>query len=159
MCKIPKYFVNSVCQRRTAYLNAECVYVPWLRWCSEPTLAPPNGPRRGVLSFPPSFPIPKGSEHHQQVHISELLVLTQEGLLKARFKRKLVDLVFSVVGWRGRERGTLSELFGEDWRACCDTRGSVQTACNNRLLHPPRCARPRPRLLVKTVTILRSFAF
>ena len=28
MCKIPKFFVNSVRQRLTAYLNPELVYVP-----------------------------------------------------------------------------------------------------------------------------------
>ena len=34
LCKIPNSFVNSVCQRLTAYLNAE----PWVRWCAEPTM-------------------------------------------------------------------------------------------------------------------------
>ena len=37
--KIPNSFVNSVRQRLGAYLNAECVYLPWLRWCPEPTCA------------------------------------------------------------------------------------------------------------------------
>ena len=37
MCKIPKSFVNSVRQRLTAHLNAERVYVPWVRWWPEPT--------------------------------------------------------------------------------------------------------------------------
>ena len=32
VCKISNSFVNSVRQRLTAYLNAECVYVPWARW-------------------------------------------------------------------------------------------------------------------------------
>ena len=31
VCKIPNSFVNSVRQRLTAYLNAERVYVPWVR--------------------------------------------------------------------------------------------------------------------------------
>ena len=30
VCKIPNSFVNSVRQRLTAYLKAECVYVPWV---------------------------------------------------------------------------------------------------------------------------------
>ena len=38
-CKIHNSFVNTVCQRLTAYLNAECVYIPWVRWCPEPTCA------------------------------------------------------------------------------------------------------------------------
>ena len=38
VCKIPNSFVNSVRQRLTAYLNAERVYVPWVRWCAEPYL-------------------------------------------------------------------------------------------------------------------------
>ena len=37
--KIPISLVNSVRQRLTAYLNAELVYVPWVRWCAEPTCA------------------------------------------------------------------------------------------------------------------------
>ena len=39
VCKIPNFFVNSVRQRLTAYLNAKRVYVPWVRWCADPTLA------------------------------------------------------------------------------------------------------------------------
>ena len=39
VCKIPNSFVNSVHQRLTAYLNAKGVYVPWVRWCAEPTRA------------------------------------------------------------------------------------------------------------------------
>ena len=30
LCRIPNYFVNSVPQRLSAYLNAECVYMPWV---------------------------------------------------------------------------------------------------------------------------------
>ena len=94
VCKIPNSFVNSVCQRLTAYLNAERVYVPWVRWCLEPTCAiQPHWPRRGVPSFPPSLLIPKGSNHYKQVLASVLLVLTQQGPLKAGFKRKLSELV------------------------------------------------------------------
>ena len=37
VCKIPNSFVDSVPQRLTAYLKAERVYVPWVRWCAEPT--------------------------------------------------------------------------------------------------------------------------
>ena len=37
VCKIPNSFVNSVRQRLTAYLNAERVYIPWVRWSAEPT--------------------------------------------------------------------------------------------------------------------------
>ena len=39
VCKIPNFFVNSLRQRLTAYLNAEGVYVPWVRWYPEPTCA------------------------------------------------------------------------------------------------------------------------
>ena len=35
VCKIPNSFVNSVRQRLSAYLNAERVYVPGVRWCAE----------------------------------------------------------------------------------------------------------------------------
>ena len=62
VCKIPDSLANSVRQRLTAYLNAERVYGPWVRWCPEPTCAiQPHLPRRGVPSFPPSLLIPKGS--------------------------------------------------------------------------------------------------
>ena len=94
VCKIPDSFVNSVRQRLTAYLNAECVYVPWVRWCMEPTCAiQANGPHRGVPSLPPSLLIPEGSNHYEQVFVSVLLVLIQQGPLKAGFKRKLSELV------------------------------------------------------------------
>ena len=93
-CKIPNSFVNSVPQRLTAYLNAERVYVPWVRWCAEPTCAiQAHWPRRGVPNFPPSLLIPKGSNHYKQVLVSVLLVLTQQGPLKAGFKRKLSELI------------------------------------------------------------------
>ena len=86
--KISKSFVNSVRQRLTAYLNAKRVYVPWVRWCAERTCAiQAYWPRRGVPSFPPSSLIAKGSNHYKQVLVSVLLVLTQQGPLKARFKR------------------------------------------------------------------------
>ena len=46
VCKIPNSFVNSVCQCLTAYLNADCVYLPWARWCPESTSAiQPHWPR------------------------------------------------------------------------------------------------------------------
>ena len=94
VCKIPNSFVNSVRQRLTAYLNAERVYVPWVRWCAEPTCAiQAHWPRRVVPSFPPSLLIPKGSNHYKQVLVSVLLVLTQQGPLKAGFKRKLSELI------------------------------------------------------------------
>ena len=94
VCKIPNSFVNSVRQRLTAYLNAERVYVPWVRWCAEPTCAiQAHWPRRGVPNFPPSLLIPKGSNHYKQVLVSVLLVLTQQGPLKAGFKRKLSELI------------------------------------------------------------------
>ena len=80
VCKIPNSFVNSVRQRLTAYLNAERVYVPWVRWCAEPTCTiQAHWPRRGVPNFPPSLLIPKGSNHYKQVLVSVLLVLTQQG--------------------------------------------------------------------------------
>ena len=64
VCKIPNSFVDSVRQRLTNYLNAECVYVPRVRWCAEPTCAiQAHWPRSGVPSFPPSVLIPKGSNH------------------------------------------------------------------------------------------------
>ena len=77
VCRIPNSFVNSVRQRLTAYLNAERVYVPWVRWCAQPTCAiQAHWPRRGVPNFPPSLLIPKGSNHYKQVLVSVLLVLT-----------------------------------------------------------------------------------
>ena len=89
VCKIPNSFVNSVRQRFTAYLNAERVYVPWVRWCGEPTSAiQAHWPRRGVPSIPPSLLIPKASDHYKQVLVSAMLVLTQQGPLKAGFRRK-----------------------------------------------------------------------
>ena len=52
VCKIPDSFVNSVRQRLTAYLNAERVYVPWVRWCAEPTcVIQAHWPRRGMPAF------------------------------------------------------------------------------------------------------------
>ena len=75
VCKIPNSFVNSVRQRLTAYLNAECVYVPWVRWCAELTCAiQALWPRRGVPSFPPCLLIAKGSNHYKRVLVSVLLV-------------------------------------------------------------------------------------
>ena len=94
VCKIPNSFVNSVCQRLTAYLNAERVYVPLVRWCAEPTCTiQAHWPRRGVRNFPPSLLIPKGSNHYKHVLVSVLLVLTQQGPLKAGSKRKLSELI------------------------------------------------------------------
>ena len=94
VCKIPSSLVNSVRQRLTAYLNAERVYVPWVRWCAEPTCTiEPHWPRRGVPNFPTSLLIPKGSNHYKQVLVSVLLVLTQQGPLEAGFKRKLSELI------------------------------------------------------------------
>ena len=94
VCKIPNSFVNSVRQRPTAYLNAERVYVPWVRWCAELTCAiQAHWLRRGVPNFPPSLLIPKGSNHYKQVLVFVLLVLTQQGPLEAGFKRKLSELI------------------------------------------------------------------
>ena len=92
--KIHNSFVNSVRQQLTSYLNAECVHVPWVRWCAEPTSTiQAHSPRRGVPNFPPSLLIPKGSNHYKQVLVSVLLVLTQQGPLKAGFQQKLSELI------------------------------------------------------------------
>ena len=94
VCEIPNSFVNSVRQRLTAYLNAERVYVPWVRWCAEPTCTiKAHWPRRGVPNFPPSLLIQKGSNHYKQVLVSPLLVLTQQGPLRTGFRRKLSELI------------------------------------------------------------------
>ena len=94
VCKISNYLVNSMHQRLTAYLNAERVYVPLVRWCAEPTCeVQAHWPRRGVPNFSPSPLIPKGSNHNKQVLVSVLLVLEQQGPLKAGFKRKFSELV------------------------------------------------------------------
>ena len=94
VCKIPNSFVNSVRQRSTAYFNAKRVYVPWVRWCAEPTCEiQAHWPRSSVPSFPPSLPYTKGSNHYKQVLVSALLVMTQQGPLKAGFKRKLSELI------------------------------------------------------------------
>ena len=94
VCEIPNSFVNSVRQRLTAYLNAERVYVPWVRWCAEPTCTiQAHCPRRGVPNVPLSLLIPKASNHYKQVLVFVLLVLTQQRLLKAGFKRKLSELI------------------------------------------------------------------
>ena len=114
VCKIPDSFVNSVRQRLTAYLNAEPVYVPWVRWCPELTCAiQPHCPRRNVPSFPPCLLIPKCSNHYQQVLASVLLVLTQQGPLKAAFKRKSSQLVprRTVLGEQ-REGTTIRQIRG-----------------------------------------------
>ena len=90
MCKIPNSFVNSVCQRLTAYLKEERVYVPWARWCQEPTCAiHAHWPRRVVPGFPPSLLIPTRCIHYKQVLMLVLLVLTQHGPLKAGFERNV----------------------------------------------------------------------
>ena len=90
VCKIPNSFVNSVRQRLTAYLNAERVYIPWVRWCAEPTCTiQAHWPCRGVPNFPPSLLIPKGTNHYKQALVSVLLVPTQQGPLQAGFKRRL----------------------------------------------------------------------
>ena len=107
VCKIPSSFVNSVRQRLTAYLNAERVYVPWVRWCPEPTCAiQAHWPRRGVPSFPPSLLISKGSDHYKQVLVSVLLGLTQQGPLTAGFKRNLWEVI--------PQRSVLEEQRGGD---------------------------------------------
>ena len=94
VCKPPNSFVNFVCHRVTAYLNAGRVYVPGVRWCAEPTCTiQAHWPRRGVPHFPPSVLIAKGSNHYKQVLVSVLLVLTQQGPLEAGFKRKLSELI------------------------------------------------------------------
>ena len=94
VCKIPYSFVNSVRQRLTAYSNTERVSVPWVRWRTEPTCAiQAHWPRRGVPSFPASLLIAEGSNHYKQVLVSVLLVLTQQGPLKAGFKRTLSELI------------------------------------------------------------------
>ena len=93
-CKFPNSFVHSVRQRLTAYLNAERVYVPWVRWCAELTCTiQAHWPRRGVPIFPPSLLVAKGCNHYKQVLVSVLLVLTQQGPLKAGFKRKFTELI------------------------------------------------------------------
>ena len=92
--KISNSFFKPARQRFTAYLNAERVYVPWVSWCAEPTSAIQAHWRRGgVPSFPPSLPIPKGSNHYKQVLVSVLLVLTPQGPLKASFNRTLSELL------------------------------------------------------------------
>ena len=92
VCKIPNSFVNSVRQWLFAYLNAERVYVPSVRWCAETTCTiQAHWPRRAVPNFPPSLLSPRGSNHYKQVLVSVLLVLMQQGPLKAGFKRKLSD--------------------------------------------------------------------
>ena len=94
VCKIPNSFVNSVRQRLTSYLNAERVYIPWVRWCVEPTCTiQAHWSRRGVPNYPPSFLIAKGSNHYKQVPVSVLAVLTHQGPLKAGSKRKLSELI------------------------------------------------------------------
>ena len=94
VCKIPNSFVKSVRQRLTAYWNAERVYLPWGRWCAEPTCAiQARWPRRGVPSFPRFLLSAKGSNHYKKVLVSVLLLLTQQGPLKAGFKRKLSELI------------------------------------------------------------------
>ena len=126
VCKISNSFVNSVRQRLTAYLNTERVYVPWVRWCAEPTCAmEPHWPHSGVPSFPPSLLIRKGSNHYKQVLVSVLLVLTQQGPLKAGFKRKLSELI--------PQRSVLEEQREND------TIRNVP----RRLENMQRCARPR----------------
>ena len=92
VCKIPNSFVTSVRQRPTAYLNAQCVYLPWARWCPEPTCTiQPHWQRRVLPAFPPS--LLKGSNHCEQVLASVSLALTQQGPLKPGCKRKLSELV------------------------------------------------------------------
>ena len=94
VCKIPISLVNYMRQPLTAYLNAECVFVPWVSWCTEPTCAiQAHWPRRGVPSFPPSLLLPKRSNDYKQILVSVLLVLTQHGPLKAGFKRKVSELI------------------------------------------------------------------
>ena len=78
VCKIPNSLFTSVRQQLTAYLNAERVYVPWGKWCPEPTSTiQPHWPRRGSPAFPPSFLNAKGSNHYKQVLASVLIALTQ----------------------------------------------------------------------------------
>ena len=94
VCKIPNSFgqfrasaVNRLLERR-ARVRA------WVRWCAEPTCAnQAHWPRGGVPSFPPSLLIAKGSNHYKQDLVSVFLVLTQQGPLKAGFKRKLLELI------------------------------------------------------------------
>ena len=105
VCKILNSFVNSMCQWLTAYSNAEHVYVPWVRWFGEPTCAiQAHRPRRGVPSFSPSHLRVKGSNHYKQVLVAVLLVLTQQGPLKAGFKRKLSELIPGTQCVGGAER-------------------------------------------------------
>ena len=135
VCKIPNSFVNSVCPRLTAYLNAERVYVPWVRWCAEPTRAiQAHWPRRGVPNFPASLLIPKGSNHYKQVLVSVLLVLTQQGPLKAGFQRKLSELI--------PQRRVLEE------QREADTLRNVR----RRLENMQRCARPRANSMKQQVS-------
>ena len=46
-----------------------------------------------IPTFPPSLLIPKRFNHYKQVLVSVLLLLTQQGPLKASFKRKLLELI------------------------------------------------------------------
>ena len=142
VCKIPNSFVNSVRQRLTAYLNAERVYVPWVRWCAEPTCTiQAHWPRRGVPNVSQSLLIPKGSNHYKQVLVSVLLVLTQQGPLKAGFKRKLSELI--------PQRSVLEEQRG------ADTLRNVR----RRLENMQCCARPRANSMkqqVRTPPLLRE---
>ena len=135
ICEIPDSFVNSVRQRLTAYLNAERVYVPWVRWCAEPACTiQAHWPRRGVPNFPPSLLIPKGSDHYKQGLVSVLLVLTQKGPLKAGFKRKLSELI--------PQRSVLEE------QREADTLRNVR----RRLENMQCCARPRTNSMKQQVS-------
>ena len=94
ICKIPNSFVNSVRQRLTAYLNAERVYVPWVRWCAEPTCTiQAHWPCRGVPTLPPSLLIPKGSNHYKQRPCVCFVGANVAGAPKAGFKQKLSELI------------------------------------------------------------------
>ena len=94
VCKIPSSPVTAMRQRLPAYLNAEYVYLPWIKWCPEPTSGiQPHGPHKVLPAFPPSLLSQKGSKHYKQVLVSVLVAVTQQGPPKASCKRKLSELV------------------------------------------------------------------
>ena len=93
VCQIPNSLVTSVRHRLTTYLNAERVYMPWVKWCPEPTSTiHTHRLRRGLPAFPPSLLNPKGYDHYKQVLASVLIALTQQGPHKAGCKKQPSEL-------------------------------------------------------------------
>ena len=134
VCKISNSFVNSVCQRLTAYLDTGRVYVPWVRWCAEPTCAiQAHWPRMGGPSFPPSLLIPKGPNYCKQVLVSVLLALAQQGPLKTGFQRKSSELI--------PQRSVREE----------QRQGDTIRKVRRRLEIMQQCARPRANFMKQQV--------